>query len=368
MKIVFVSNFLNHHQIPFCKAMEKSCDEFYFVATDSCEGVGYQRSSGADFVVNWFDINNRDRAENLILSADAVIFGACPDSLIEKRMRENKLSFFASERFFKKGTWRRFIPTTRKKIINRIVKYKKKNIYVLCASAYLKRDLALLGYPEDKCYKWGYFPETKQYENIDDLLRKKDKSSILWAARFLDWKHPELVVKTACKLKKAGYNFTINMIGDGVLKAKTEKLINKYNLSDCVKMLGSRSSEYVREKMEQSGIFLMTSDRNEGWGATLNEAMNSGCAAVANIKAGAVPYLMKDKQNGFAYKNKKELFNAVKMLLDSPDMQQSIGKAAYKTITDEWCAEIAAERFIKLCSQLKNRKDTLYKKGPCSKA
>ena len=34
--------------------------------------------------------------------------------------------------------------------------------------------------------------------------------------------------------------------------------------------------------MEQADIYLFTSDRNEGWGAVANEAMNSACAMVAD--------------------------------------------------------------------------------------
>ena len=118
MKIVFVSNFLNHHQIPFCEAIKKYCDEFYFIATEKGKTTGYQVSQERDYVIDYSC--DTLRAENEILSADAVIFGASPDSLVNLRMQENKLSFIYSERIFKKGVWHRFIPKTRKHIANRI--------------------------------------------------------------------------------------------------------------------------------------------------------------------------------------------------------------------------------------------------------
>lgn len=35
VKITFVSNFLNHHQLPFCEAMVRLCEgRFIFVATE----------------------------------------------------------------------------------------------------------------------------------------------------------------------------------------------------------------------------------------------------------------------------------------------------------------------------------------------
>ena len=62
--------------------------------------------------------------------------------------------------------------------------------------------------------------------------------------------------------------------------------------------------------MEKTGIFLFTSDRQEGWGAVLNEAMNSGCAVVASHLIGAVPFLKKKKKNGLVYSSgdRKTLF------------------------------------------------------------
>ena len=51
-----------------------------------------------------------------------------------------------------------------------------------------------------------------------------------------------------------------------------------------------------------SHIHLFTSNHLEGWGAVVNEAMNSGCAEVGNSQVGAIPYLIKHKQNGLIYK------------------------------------------------------------------
>ncbi len=47
-------------------------------------------------------------------------------------------------------------------------------------------------------------------------------------------------------------------------------------------MLGAMSPDKVRAYMERADVFLFTSDFNEGWGAVLNESMNSGCAVVAS--------------------------------------------------------------------------------------
>ena len=314
MKFVFVSNFLNHHQIPFCEEMIKLCDEFYFIATENGASQGYQVSVQKDYSID-YKIDTQ-KAEELIKSADVVIFGSCPNSLIELRAKENKLFFIYSERFFKKGVWRRFIPRTRNAIINRVAKYKNNNLFVLCASAFLAYDLSFFGFPTEKCFKWGYFPDCRNV-NLEDIQNNTDKT-ILWAGRMLDWKLPETVVKVAKSLKKDNIDFTVNIVGDGLQKEKLKKLINKYNLQNNVNLLGSKSHEELMELMKKHEIFMFTSNSREGWGAVLNEAMTNGCAVVANSAIGATPFLIKDGENGRVYSNGNinQAYKAVKEIME----------------------------------------------------
>ena len=231
MKFVFVSNFLNHHQMSFCREMLSLCEEFYFIATEAGASWGYQRSTNAEYVIDYFA--DKERADSLILAADAVIYGGCPNYLIDMRMKENKLSFLYSERFLKKGLWRRFIPSVRKQIVDRIIKYKKKNIFVLCASSYLPEELSLLGFSVEKCFKWGYFPELKRYDDIDSFVAKKKANSILWCGRLIDLKHPELAIEIAKRLKAENYCFTLDIVGNGELEENISDMVVNNDLSDC---------------------------------------------------------------------------------------------------------------------------------------
>lgn len=371
MHIVFVSNFLNHHQIPFCEALRRLCDEFHFISTDPVPNIGYQKRTEADYVIDYSENKNRKQCEQLVSDADAVIFGSCPNHLIALRMRRHKLSFLFSERFFKKGEWRRFIPSTRKKIADRVLKYKNEPLYVLCASAYLPYDLSLLKFPADKCYRWGYFPEVKRYDNIEKLVESKRPASVLWAARLIEWKHPEACVEVAKRLKTDGYKFTLNLIGSGELEEKIARKIKAENLSDCVHMLGAMRPEEVREYMEQSQIFLFTSDRNEGWGAVLNESMNSACAVVTSREIGSVPFLIEDGKNGLIYKSGDtySAFQKVRYLLDNPEKAAEMGKLAEKTIVETYNPQVAAERIAAFSRIfLENGDVTYYESGPMSKA
>lgn len=370
MNIVFVSNFLNHHQIPLCDALEARADSFCFVATERGGRQGYQFSQERHYVVD-YNLEST-RVNSLLRSADVVIFGSCPNEMIRIRMEKNKLSFVFSERFFKKGIWRRFIPKTAKAVRERVAAYAGKNMYVLCASAFLPYDLSFFRFPSKQCFRWGYFPKVKRYKDIEQLIDAKKPASLLWAGRLLNWKHPHVSVMVAKRLKEDGCDFELNIIGNGTEENSLRNMIKAYDLEDRVHMLGSMQPDEVRTCMERSEIFLFTSDRKEGWGAVLNEAMNSGCAVVASHAIGSVPFLIEDGANGLIYKNGNvdDVCNKTKWLLTHGSERKSMAQRAYRTIIDEWNAENAADRFVALAAELLNGSTfpTITDSGVCSRA
>ena len=378
--VVFVSNFFNHHQRPFCDAMYALLGDGYrFLETEHISqerlAMGWGERDLPSYVIPVDSFKEqRDKVQELIDQADAVIFGSAPGELLANRIRQDKMIFRYSERPLKVKepwkypvrlfTWRRALP-------------QKKHTYMLCASAYTAADFALFGLFHNKCYKWGYFPEVKKYDIADLMSRKLSaittgwkhpKVSILWAGRLMGLKHPDASIKAAYELKKKGYSFQLDIIGNGEMEHQLKNMIQKMDLSDCVKMLGAMSPAQVREHMEKADIFLFTSDRNEGWGAVLNESMNSGCAVVASDAIGSVPFLIKDGENGIVYHrgSQRALNRAVENLIQNPSLRWKFGIEAYKTLRDTWNAEVAAKRLFKLAQEISYGNVSPFKDGPCS--
>ena len=107
MKVTFFSNFLNHHQLPFCLEMQKKLgDNFKFVATEEIPSdrikLGYDDMNCLyDFVVRSYE--NEQEAYSLGLKSDVVIIGSAPTKYIEERIKNKKLTFRYSERIHKDG-------------------------------------------------------------------------------------------------------------------------------------------------------------------------------------------------------------------------------------------------------------------------
>ncbi len=377
MKVVMVSNYLNHHQLPFCSAMQQLTDgNFTFVATTRTPkmrlDIGYHdMNEEYAFVINdYMGIDYHKRALHEINSADMVIFGSAPQDMIEQRINANGLTFNYSERLYKQGYLYLFAPKRRKAILEKHLKYKEKNVYMLCASYYTAGDLALNGAYKGKCFKWGYFPEVKQYD-LDDLFAKKRMNktvSILWAGRLIGLKHPDVSILLADKLKKEGFVFELNIIGSGELESKLKQMIDMKTLNDCVHLLGSMSPEEVREHMEKADIYLFTSDYHEGWGAVLNESMNSGCAVVASKAIGSAGFLLDPGINGYIYdtNNLGSLYKTVKKLMNNSELRENVGRAAYMTLYEMWNPQNAASRLLELGINLLEGKSTPFSSGPCS--
>ena len=367
MKIAFVSNYINHHQIPFCNAMHKLLEgEFIFVQTEPMEEervqMGWHHGERPSYVHCYYE--EEEYCRKLILDCEVVLFGGTDEeSYIVDRLKAGSLTIRISERLYKTGQWRAVSPRGLRKKYRDHTRYRKPSVYLLCAGGYVPSDFHIVRAYPGKMYCWGYFPETKRYD-IEELLARKGYSAegdaekripyFLWAARMIDWKHPELAVETARHLKEKGIPFHMDLIGDGQMRAEMEALADRYGLGEQVAFLGYQPPEQVRQYMEQADVFLFTSDRKEGWGAVANEAMNSGCAVIADHMIGAVPFLLKSGENGLIYEDKKaeQLFTLAEQLARDGDFCRKLGRNAYRTIIEVWNAENAAGRLMALIQKM----------------
>ncbi len=379
LNIVFASNYMSIHQLYFSLSMYNIKNVKYtFVATSEIPKFrlksGYiDLNHSYDFIICAYENEeNRNKAIDLCTNCDVLITGSAPEMYISNRMKLKKLTFRYSERIYRKKSQFFQIPL-------RAIKYHLRdklnpNVYMLCNSAYAASDYNKTLNYIGKTYKWGYFPEVKEYENIDTIMENKKKNSILWVARLIELKHPEMVIELAKRLKEEKYEFVMNLIGGGELENKIKENIKENHLEEYVNVLGAVNSKEVRKYMEESEIFLFTSDRREGWGAVLNESMNSLCAVVASHEIGSVPFLIKDKENGLIFKDKNinDLYEKVKYLLNNPIEREKISRNAYQTMVKDWSPQVASERIIVLSNFLlnkdKNNKAEPFSDGICSKA
>jgi glycosyltransferase involved in cell wall biosynthesis len=375
MKVTFFSNFLNHHQTPFCDAMYlKLGNDFTFVSTIKMPQFFLQKGypDYTEYIYNhksYVDKVSYTKALQLGIDSDIVIIGAAPDIFIHERIKHNKHTFRYSERFLRIWGGQLLNPRFLRAVLLYHTLYRNKNLYMLCASAYMANDLNLIfAYPNKK-FKWGYFTKVEEL-NIEQIISQKpaERLELLWVARFIPLKHPEIAVKLCYELKKKGYKFHLNMIGNGEILDNIKELILNMNLQDYVDILPFMPNAEVFNYMKKANIFLFTSNRREGWGAVLNEAMSNGCAVVASNVIGAVPFLINHQKNGLIYKSGSlsSILHQTERLINNMTFRNELGINAYHTLRNDWSPEKAASNFLKLAKSILDGQVCVIDSGPCS--
>jgi len=361
MKIVFVSNYINHHQIPFCEAMIEKlgpAGNFVFIQTEKMEeertSMGWKDETPAYVMKAYENEKIHEECLKKIMDADCALIGWTTDmSLVMPRLKKGALTLRISERLYKKSQLYAYNPRGLIAKYKEHTAFRKGPVYLMCAGAYVASDYGIFSAYPGKKFKWGYFPELKEYGN-EDPTEFKSKSGepvkVLWAGRFIDWKHAENALLVAGKLKSEGIPFHMDIIGTGEMEEELKQIVAAKRLIENVTFTGPMEPSKVREYMEKADIFISTSDRQEGWGAVINEAMNSSCCMIVPAEAGAVPYMIENGYNGYVFKSDDtdELLSCAMQAARYPDIRKKMGQRAYETVRYTWNAANAADRMVQL--------------------
>lgn len=378
MNIVFFSNFLNHHQALVADELYQQTDGHYtFVEVmpipEWLIKSGYPDYSRKPYLLQaWINEETMKTARHLAVEADVALFAGFEVLEFEKYRLSltNKITFDVSERWLKRGLLNLFSP----RILQLFWAYKKGNwvnkpVYKLCSSAFAADDHRRLNMYQDKCFKWGYFT------NVSLAVDCKQKSipynkfvRLMWCARFLKWKHPELPIKLAASLRKKGYNFHIDMYGTGAKLREMKALATKLEVNSVLTFHGNKSNADILQEMRAHDIFLFTSDKNEGWGAVANEAMSQGCVLVGADSIGSVPYLVTDGVNGLIFQscNFKMFEQKVISLIEDEEYRHNLSLNGIKTMQYIWSPQNAARSLLQLIDDLEKRRNLSILNGPCS--
>jgi len=372
MRIAFISDVLTIHQIPFCNEMHnKLGDKFCFISTkqisDERKKQGWQTSQSFPYEIKATS-DKGNEIMTIVNESDILIVGMASDQYMINRLKNGKVTFKYTERLYKNKLSLKSFPRA---VVSSYIhhgRFQKYPLYLLCAGAHVANDMLIFNNYKNKMFKWGYFPETPG-EFIDKA--DKDCVNILWTGRFLDCKRPELIVKAAGALHDESLDFHITLIGEGPQKSVCENMTKEMKLQNVITFLPFQPYEKIHKYMKESIIYVFPSNRYEGWGAVVNEAMGNGCIVVGSRSAGSVPYLIKDGINGYSFEeNDFDAMCAVlRSLITNKELRVQMSKNAQEIINKLWNSRIAAERLIKISEALVNKTEIpKYEDGPCSRA
>lgn len=375
MTFVFASNYINHHQIPLCDALYRELGEdFTFIQTMPMERERLEMGWGVDvhslpYVKCLYE--DRDGCLQKLARSDVALFGWTEhEELAEARLQSGKPTMRVSERLYREGQWRAISPRGLCAKYREHIRYRRQAVCMLCAGAYAASDFHLIGAYPGKLFRWGYFTELRMYgeEELEAMKPQDGTLHIVWAGRFIPLKHPEYAVRLAKTLRARGYRFCMHMLGDGEMELTIRQEVDDLGLKEHFRFYGYTAPDKVRDVMERCHIHLFTSNHLEGWGAVVNEGMNSGCVEVVNAQVGAAPYLIRHGENGLVYPNGsyEKMETLVLELFGHWERYRHMGWAAYETIRDVWNADRAAGELLRFANGLADGDIRPAKEGPLS--
>jgi glycosyltransferase involved in cell wall biosynthesis len=231
---------------------------------------------------------------------------------------------------------------------------------------YCADDLKFLRVCKNKIWTWGYLTAVPMET---PRIRDNCKTQIMWCGRMLAWKQVDHFLQAVKQTIDMGCkDLNVGIIGDGEEKNNLKTLAMTLGLNKWVNFYPFMQKEKIRKKMQTADIYVFPSNRKEGWGAVLPEAMSEGCVVIANREAGSTLELVQHGKNGFVYENGNihELASLIKYCCEKPAERRLLSLEAWKTMRN-WSPEEGANRLIQLTGKLSDGESPfVYKSGLCS--
>jgi glycosyltransferase involved in cell wall biosynthesis len=172
----------------------------------------------------------------------------------------------------------------------------------------------------------------------------------LFLGRLVDWKRVDLALQALARVPGA----TLDVIGDGEMRAAWTQLACQLNLTDRVKFLGWMSQSECAHHLQSVTALLLPSIYECG-GAVVLEAMASGVPVVAVAWGGPADYL--DASCGILIPPTSAdavvdgFAAAMKRLMEQPELCRSLGAAARRKIEAHYNWEAKVDRILEIFHQ-----------------
>jgi colanic acid/amylovoran biosynthesis glycosyltransferase len=159
---------------------------------------------------------------------------------------------------------------------------------------------------------------------------------LLYVGRLAAFKGLPILLESLVALRRSHPNLTLTVVGDGPDRVQLEAQTAQLELTENVKFVGYQSQAQVREQMQQTDIFVMSSFA-EGVPVVLMEAMAAGVPVVATQIAG-ISELVEDGVSGYLVPpgDPIALTNRIDKLLISRDLRAELGEAGRAKVEAEF--------------------------------
>lgn len=162
-------------------------------------------------------------------------------------------------------------------------------------------------------------------EEILEWQPKTEIKNLLAVGRLSSEKNYAYLLETCGKLKNAGYQFHLNVLGDGPERNNLEEIVKKLELEDYVSFRGFTKNPYPWIKKSD---YLVCSSEYEGSSTVVQEALILG-TIVVTTPCGGMKDLLGNNEYGLITENREDgLYRGLRKLMDQEEIEKKYGRAA----------------------------------------
>lgn len=385
MKLAYCTNIWNHHQGPVCTELARLLGSEFKLLLH--QPLDYKYS--VERINMGWNLNPPDEPwivgppktcasvdyseyVKIVMEADAIVFNSelpyMTWDMFRIRHRQGKLNLRMGERIYRGGRpW--WLTLSIKKWLGRMVvrrRFESSGLHFLTMSHWCADDLSYLHVCKGRTWRWGYLTP------ISDtcIVRPKhDKVHIGWCGRMLRCKQVDFILKAYAAMSETARDGSeIHLVGDGETEEELRQLAKRLEIEGSVRFSPMKPQADAKKFLESLDIFVFPSNAHEGWGATLFEAMDKGCAVIANIAAGSTLEVVEDGSNGFTFKDGDIATLTAKLtwLVEHEKERREMGCRAWATIQG-WSPTVGASRLVSLIEHLRaGSRDGIPTSGLCA--
>ena len=374
MRVALVTNIVSPHQLPLARQLVAriGAANYRYISTEPMDvgrrNLGWEEKRLPDWVLPTAGNAEAKRAAAAWLrQADVVLCGNRDPDLLQRCVRERKLTFYMSERWFKPwlGRGRLLHPAYLRMALAFRRAAQSPWLHYLPTGTYAAKDMRLLASFSQRMWLWGYYVDVAT--ELRPLCPRANGMHVLWCGRMLGWKRVDLLVGAVGRLVREGCDLRLTLVGYGECEQMLRRQVQRLGLDAQVMFQPPVPIAGVREIMRRADVYVLPSNEEEGWGAALNEAMSEGCCVVASRGAGSSVTLVRHGENGLLFRsgNADDLCACLRRVYDSDAERIRLAQAGYETISREWTPAVSAERFLELSDALlAGRAPPMYAAGP----
>ncbi len=198
--------------------------------------------------------------------------------------------------------------------------------------------------------------DCQKFQYIDN---QNDSSMCLVSiARLVEKKGLQYSIQAVAQLISRYPNLQYQIVGDGVLRAELEHLIESLQAADNIKLLGWKKQQEVAAIINHADLVLAPSVTSrdgdcEGIPVSLMESMAKGLPVISTYHSG-IPELIEHGVSGYLLPERdiNQLASKIEHLITNPTLRVEMGQKGRQKVVQDYNIDLLNDRLVKTLQQV----------------